>query len=78
VVEDWEGLAVKSGTPNEIVRRLNESTNRALTKQRVRDAFAAIGAEPVGGTPAEFGLFIKSQLEYWGTVVRVSGIKMSQ
>jgi tripartite-type tricarboxylate transporter receptor subunit TctC len=78
VVEDWEGLAVRSGTPNEIVRRLNESMNKALTKQRVRDAFAAIGAEPVGGTPDEFGLFIKSQLEYWGTVVRESGIKMSQ
>ena len=78
VAEDWEGFAVKSGTPNEIVKRLNEAMNRALAKQKVRDAFANIGAEPVGGTPAEFGFFIKSQLEHWGKVIRDSGIKMPQ
>jgi len=78
VAEDWEGFAVKSGTPNEIVKRLNEAMNRALAKQKVRDAFANIGAEPVGGTSAEFGFFIKSQLEHWGKVIRDSGIKMPQ
>jgi tripartite-type tricarboxylate transporter receptor subunit TctC len=78
VVEDWEGFAVKKGTPNEIVARLNESMNRALAKQKVRDAFANVGAEPVGGTPEEFGLLIKSQLDHWGKVVSDSGIKMPQ
>ena len=78
VAEDWEGFAVKAGTPNEIVTRLNEAMNRALAKQKVRIAFANIGAEPVGGTPGEFGLFIKSQLEHWGKVIRDSGIKMPQ
>jgi tripartite-type tricarboxylate transporter receptor subunit TctC len=78
VAEDWEGLAVKSGTPNETVIRLNEAMNRALAKQKVRDAFGKVGAEPVGGTPAEFGSFINSQLAHWGRVIRESGIKMPQ
>src|SRR6266852_4389709 len=78
VVEDWVGFAVKSGTPNNIVARLNEAMNRALAKQKVRDAFANLGAEPAGGTSAEFGLFIKSQVAHWGKVVRDSGIKISQ
>jgi tripartite-type tricarboxylate transporter receptor subunit TctC len=76
VVEDWVGFAVKNGTSNEFVTRLNESVNTALAKQKIRDAFAALGAEPVGGTPTELGLFVKSQVAHWGKVVRDAGIKM--
>ena len=78
VVEDWEGFAVKSGTPPEIITRLNEAMNRALAKQRVRDAFAKIGMEPAGGTPAEFGDLIKTQTARWEKIIRDSGIKMPQ
>jgi hypothetical protein len=35
-----------------------------------------MAAEPAGGTPAEFGRFIKAQLGHWGKVVRESGIRM--
>lgn len=76
--EDWVGFAVRSGTPNDIVRRLNEAMNNALTKHKVREAFAHVGAEPVGGSQTEFGEFIKSQLVYWAKVVKESGIKMPQ
>jgi tripartite-type tricarboxylate transporter receptor subunit TctC len=78
VVEDWVGLAVKSGTPNDVVTRLNAAVNKALKTQKVRDAFARVGAEPAGGTPAEFGDLITSQVAYWGKVVKDSGIKMQQ
>ena len=78
VVEDWEGFGVKSGTPSEIVTRLNEAMNRALTKQRLRDAFAKIGMEPAGGTPAEFGHLIKAQTARWEKIIRNSGIKVPQ
>jgi tripartite-type tricarboxylate transporter receptor subunit TctC len=78
IVEDWIGFAVKSGTPDEKVTRLNESVNTILAKRRIQDALANLGAEPTGGTSAEFGIFIKSQVAHWGNVVRVSGIKISQ
>jgi hypothetical protein len=51
VVEDYGGFAVKSGTPGEVVTRLNQAMNRALLKPKVREAFANLGAEPSGGTP---------------------------
>jgi tripartite-type tricarboxylate transporter receptor subunit TctC len=76
--EDWYGFLVKSGTPNHIVTRLNQAVNKALAKQNVRDALAKLGAEPVGGTPAEFGSLIKSQLVYWQNVVKQAGIKVPQ
>ena len=78
VLEDYVGYAVKSGTPKDIVARLNEAMNRALQKPKVRDAFATLGATPGGGTPAEFGNLIRSQVGYWSSVVKDSGIKMPQ
>jgi len=76
VVEGWFGFAVKAGTPKEVSERLNAAVNTALARERVRNAFANLGAEPVGGTAAEFGAFVNSQIAHWGKVVRESGIKM--
>ena len=52
------------------------AVNTALAKEKVQRAFANLGNEPVGGTAAEFGAFVSSQIAHWGTVVRESGIKM--
>jgi tripartite-type tricarboxylate transporter receptor subunit TctC len=77
-VEDWVGFAVKSGTPNDIVVRLNQAINKALGKPKVREAFARVGAEQAGGTPLEYGDLVKSQVAHWASVVKDSGIKMGQ
>jgi tripartite-type tricarboxylate transporter receptor subunit TctC len=78
VVEDWVGFAVKSGTPNDIVLRINAAINASLAKPHVREAFARLGAEPAGGTPAAYGELMNSQLAHWAKVVKESGIKMHQ
>jgi tripartite-type tricarboxylate transporter receptor subunit TctC len=77
-VEDWVGFAVKSGTPDAVVARLNGAINKALAKPKIREAFAKVGAEPAGGTPAAYGDLVKSQTAHWAKVVKDSGIKMGQ
>jgi tripartite-type tricarboxylate transporter receptor subunit TctC len=78
VIQYWDGFAVKRGTPDAIVTRLNEAINKALAKPAVREAFAKIAAEPAGGSPAEFGALIKSQIAHWGKVVKDAGIKIRE
>jgi tripartite-type tricarboxylate transporter receptor subunit TctC len=78
IIQDWFGILVKTGTPDAIVVRLNETMNRALAKPRVREAIAKMAAEPAGGTSAEFGKFLSSELAHWSKVVKDSGIKMHQ
>ena len=78
VVEDWTGFAVKNGTPSDIVLRLNQAINKALATPKVRESFAKLGAEPAGGTSAEYADLFKSQLAHWGKVVKDAGIKMQQ
>jgi tripartite-type tricarboxylate transporter receptor subunit TctC len=76
IIQDWFGILVKSGTPNDVVLRLNEAFNEALAKPRVREAIKKLAAEPAGGTPAEFGQFLSAQVAHWDKVVKDSGIKM--
>jgi tripartite-type tricarboxylate transporter receptor subunit TctC len=78
VIQDWFGIVVKSGTPNDVVLRLNRAFNDALAKPRVREAIQKLAAEPAGGTPTEFGQFLGAQLGHWAKVVKGSGIKMHQ
>jgi tripartite-type tricarboxylate transporter receptor subunit TctC len=78
VVADWVGFAVKSGTPSDVVVRLNGAINKALATQGARSGLAKLGAEPAGGTAAEFGELVKSEVAHWRKVVAESGIKMRQ
>jgi tripartite-type tricarboxylate transporter receptor subunit TctC len=78
IIQDWFGIVLKAGTPNEIVVRLNGAMNKLLAKPRVRAAIEKMAAEPAGGTSAEFGQFLGSQIAHWNKVVKESGIKMHQ
>jgi len=78
VVEDWIGFAVKAGTRTEVIGTLNQAVNRALTKPKVREALAKLGAEPAGGTPSEFGHLVTTQIAHWGRVIKQSGIKLQE
>jgi tripartite-type tricarboxylate transporter receptor subunit TctC len=76
VMEDWTGFVVKNGSPIDAIARLGVAVNKAITTQKVRDAFARLGYEPAGGSPDELRDLIAAQVAYWGKVVKDAGIKM--
>lgn len=78
VVEDYVGFAVKSGTPEAVVRRLNEAVSRVMHDPKIRDSFEKLGAAPADGSQSDFADFIRSQVSYWGRIVKDSGIKLPQ
>jgi len=78
VIQKWVGWVVRSGTPDAVIARLNEATNKALAKPSVREAVMKIAAEPAGGSPAGFGALIKSETMHWGKVVKDAGIKIRE
>lgn len=78
IIQDWFGILVKKGTPNEVITLLNAALDRALATPRVRDTIVKMAAEPAGGTPVEFGQFLSAQIAHWSKVVKESGIKMNQ
>jgi tripartite-type tricarboxylate transporter receptor subunit TctC len=65
-----------TGTPKEIVDRLNVEIGKVVAKPAIRDAWAKQGAVPMRMTPDEFGVFLQKDIEKWAKVVKVSGAKV--
>ena len=72
----WGGLVVPVGTPKAIVTKLNSEVNKALRSTALKDRYAAIEADPVGGTPEEFTAFARQETAKWADVVKKSGAKL--
>ena len=74
----WYGLLAPAGTPKEIVEKLATMVAQALNTTEVRARLAQDGAEPIGNTPAEFSVLIKSELEKWGNIARAANIRAEE
>lgn len=66
---NWYGAVVPTGTPAVAIKRLNADINKALQMPDVRQRLAALGADPLGGSAAEFGAYIKSEIAKYTKVV---------
>jgi len=71
----WTGIVAPVGLPPAIVKRLNADLNDMVASAAYRDKVTAIGSEPMGGTPQQFGAFIKSESAKWAEVVKRSGAR---
>jgi len=71
----WYGVVVPAGTPAPVIARLNTEAVKALQSDEMKEKLALDGAQPVGGTPAEFAALIRSELEKWTRVARAARIE---
>jgi tripartite-type tricarboxylate transporter receptor subunit TctC len=71
----WYGVAVPAGTPTPIVQRLNTELVKILQLPDVRRNLSDQGADLQGGSPEEFGTFMRSESARWGVVVKQAGIR---
>jgi len=71
----WNGLVAVKGTPPAIVTKLYTEVAKVLRAPEVTQRLTALGAEPVGNTPAEFDAFIKAEMARWGKVIKEKGIR---
>jgi len=72
----WNGIVAPVGVPKPIIAKLNTELNKALASPALRQRFAAIGADPGGGTPGQFGELIRNEYAKWGEVIRRAGARI--
>jgi len=72
----WFGLVAPAKTPQAIVNRLAQETGKALREPDVQKRFADLGANLVGNTPDQFGIFIRAETKKWHAVVRAADIRL--
>lgn len=72
----WLGLVAPAGTPAAIIDRLHDETVKVLMSPQVQASFRQQGVEAAGTTPAQFGTFLKNEVQRWGKVVKFSGARV--
>jgi tripartite-type tricarboxylate transporter receptor subunit TctC len=71
----WYGLVGPRGMPDAVVRQVNAEVSRLLNLAEVRERFAALGAIPTPGTPADFSAQIRRDYDKWAKVMKSAGIR---
>ena len=72
----WFGLLAPTGTPMDIVNRIQQEVAKALHTQAIKEKLQAQGAIPSGSTPAQFAKHIDAEHKKWAQVVAASGAKV--
>ena len=75
-LEIWQGIVAPIGTPDALVRKLNEEFVKAAKSPDVVSKVAAQAVEITTSTPEEFSKLLAGDIDRLGKVIRDAGIKM--
>ena len=73
-VSVWVGVVAPRRTQTPIVERLNVAIRKAIGMPDIRERLATLGAEPAGGTSAEFAAYIAAETSQWRAVAQAAKI----
>jgi tripartite-type tricarboxylate transporter receptor subunit TctC len=72
----WFGVVAPAGTPGSVIARLSAEFDRIVHEPDTAKQFAAIGGEPVGGSPALLASLIRNEIPKWIRVAKQAGIRI--
>ena len=73
--DQWYGIVAPAGTPAEIVAKLNQAINAALSSPELKKRLAAEGAVANPATPQAFGQYIAAEIARWKPVIASGRVK---
>jgi tripartite-type tricarboxylate transporter receptor subunit TctC len=72
----WNAFFAPAGTPEPIIRKLNEAALAAVKDPEVTAKLKDLSATPVGSTPEELAAHVKAELAKWAPIVKASGAQL--
>ncbi len=66
----WFGLFARTGTPDDVVRKVNASVNKALKMPDIVERAKTMGLDLMAGTPQAFDETWKNDHQKWGGLIR--------
>ena len=75
-VSPWFAVFAPAGTPAPIVQKLNAALLDAMKQPDTQARFDAIGAQPIGSTPAELAAHVDKEMARWGKLIKERNIRM--
>jgi tripartite-type tricarboxylate transporter receptor subunit TctC len=74
-VTSWNGLMVPSGTPSDIVSKINAAATQVLGMPDVKARIIEQGFQPAPMSVADAEKFLRTDVERWARVIREANIK---
>jgi tripartite-type tricarboxylate transporter receptor subunit TctC len=74
--DNWYAMFTTTGTPKEVIAKLNAEIVRVLQAPDMRDAISRDGAEPVGSTPEALGAYFRREVEKYAKVIRTANVQV--
>ena len=71
----WFGFFAPKGTPQAIAAQLNGAVNDILGMPPIQNQMIREGADPAGGSAAEFAQFVRREYDKWKVIMRESGAR---
>ena len=71
----WYAMLAPTGTPADIVAKLNAAANDYLKSEKVMSLFDAFGIQAAGGTPQDLREFMASEVRKWSPIIKSADIK---
>jgi tripartite-type tricarboxylate transporter receptor subunit TctC len=68
-------MFVRSGTPKEIIEKLNAEIDKALATERVKSFMAREGLDPVGSTPEELNALLNREIAKYTNVIHMDHVR---
>ena len=75
-VTNWYGVMAPSGTPREIVAKLNADINKAMQVPEVRARLESVGTQLREMSVAEFDAFMKAEVAKYAKIIKDTGVKI--
>lgn len=74
----WFGMAVKAGTPPEVVSKLSSAVVAAMEAPDLAKKFTDQGLDVAPMNDVQFGGFMRDEAARWGKVIKAANIKLEQ
>jgi tripartite-type tricarboxylate transporter receptor subunit TctC len=71
----WNAISAPPRTPASVTAALNKAVNDVLREPDIRQQFARLNIEPVGGTTDEMREFVDAERRRWGEVIKAAGLQ---
>lgn len=72
----WNAVLVPAATPRDVIRRLDAELAKVVASADLRERFAALGVEPAGRSAEQMAVYLKSEIDKYGKIVRAIGLKI--
>ena len=72
----WYGICAPTGTPNDIIEKLNAAITACVTDPSLKSRLLNLGVEPMPMSVAEFKKFVADEIAKYAKVIQFAGIKV--